>query len=90
MSVFAVDRMLHRLHDRAVWARFQEQPDAVLADAELTPEEARALASGDLAALYRLGANGYLLLGFAHQAGSGDFREAIRALGDAPAARTGG
>ncbi|HLH24251.1 MAG TPA: hypothetical protein VK066_17150 [Chloroflexota bacterium] len=89
MSVFAVDKFLHQMRDYARLARFRDDPRAVLADYDLTPAEAAALEAGDLAALHRLGANGYLLLGFGHQMGGGDFRAVIASLGEAPAAARG-
>ena len=89
MSVFEVDKFLHQMRDRAQLARFRESPRAVLAAYELAPEEAAALETGDLAALHRLGANGYLLLGFGHQMGGGDFRAVIAAMGEAPATARG-
>jgi hypothetical protein len=89
MSSFAVDKFLHQMRDRAQWAHFREQPRAALAGYDLSAEEAAALESGDLAALHRLGANGYLLLGFGHQMGGGDFRAIIASLGEASAAARG-
>lgn len=87
MSTFGLDKALYHLRQPEHAARFQQDPQAFLAVYDLTPEEARALAAADLVALDRLGANGYLLLGFAHRAGLRDYRQLIALLagGTAPA-----
>jgi hypothetical protein len=90
MSLYYVDKFMFQVtDDEHRRARFHEDPAAVLAEYQLTPEEARALANRDLPALYRLGANGYLLLRFAHEKG-GDFRQVVAAMREqAPAAAHG-
>ncbi len=89
MSVFGVDKFLHQMRDGQQWARFRANPQAVLGEYELTPEEAAALEAGDLAALHRLGANGYLLLGFGHRTGGSDYRAVIASLSTSPAVARG-
>jgi hypothetical protein len=87
MSTFGLDKALYHLRQSEHAARFQQDLQAFLAAYDLTPEEARALAAADLVALDRLGANGYLLLGFAHRAGLRDYRQltALLAGGTPPA-----
>ncbi len=88
MSRFAVDKVLHQLRDPDYRARFQQDPRAMLASYDLTPQEASALAEGDIPALHRLGANGYLLLAFGHQAGVTSFRALAEAMAE-PSTRDG-
>lgn len=90
MSTFGLDQALYHLRQPEHAARFRQDPQAFLAAYDLTPEEARALAAADLVALDRLGANGYLLLSFAHRAGLRDFRQLTALLAGATSAPTGG
>jgi hypothetical protein len=59
MSEYHLNRVLYDC------AREHKMPDAIgaddVADYDLTPEERAALAAGDLDALFRLGANPYLI-----------------------------
>jgi hypothetical protein len=85
MSTFGVDKVLSLLRNSEQAARFEQDPAAFLAGHELTPEEARALAARDLRALDRLGANGYLLLAFAHHAGVHRYQQLCAVLAEEPA-----
>jgi hypothetical protein len=67
MSVFAIDKLLHQIPNRAAWQEFLDQPDDRLRAGgfELTDVERHALLGGDVRTLYELGVNGYLLLRYA-------------------------
>ncbi len=69
MSAFQLDKLLYQLRDPRLRARLAQDAGSVLREYELTADEARAIADGDLPALHRLGANGYLLLAFSHARG---------------------
>jgi hypothetical protein len=85
MSTFELDKVLYHLRHPEPMARFQQDPAGFLAAYDLTPEEARALAEADVVALDRLGANGYLLLAFAHRIGLHDYRQLTALLAGAAA-----
>ena len=62
MSVLAVNRLCRDvLRDRAFRERMKADPAAAIADRGLTPEEREALLAGDVAKLYRLGVNAFLM-----------------------------
>jgi hypothetical protein len=59
---YAINEVCYRCaHDKPFRAAMQADPEAALADVELTPEERRAILAGDVGALYLWGANTYLL-----------------------------
>ena len=62
MSVYAVNYLCREvLRDHAFRAAMKQDPAAAIAKYELTDEERRALLAGDVAALYRLGVNAFLM-----------------------------
>ena len=62
MSIYAVNYLCREvLRDHAFRASMKQDPAAALAKYELTEEERRALLAGDVAALYRLGVNAFLM-----------------------------
>jgi hypothetical protein len=62
MSVFAVNHLCREvLRDHAFRAAMKAAPAAAIAKYDLTEEERAALLAGDVAKLYRLGANAFLM-----------------------------
>jgi hypothetical protein len=62
MSVFAVNYLCRELlRDRSFRAAMKADPAAALSKYELTKEERDALLAGDVAALYRMGVNSFLM-----------------------------
>jgi len=62
MSVLALDRLFREvLRDRAFRERMQSDPAAATAHLDLTDEERQALLAGDVAKLYGMGANAFLM-----------------------------
>jgi len=88
MSLYAAQKLLYHLNrEPALQARFREEPEAVLAEYELSDEEREAFIAGDVGKLYVLGANGQLLMHFAALLGMpwadyiGAMREGVRRHG---------
>ena len=70
MSLYCVQKLFYHLNvDQHVSTRFLEDPEAVLAEYRLTPEEIRAVTDVDLAALYRMGVHPLLLRPYANLKG---------------------
>lgn len=66
MSLYQVQKMLYQLNrDDGVKARYHKDRDGLLDEYDLTEEERRALAEGDIGLLYVLGVNGQILMHFA-------------------------
>jgi hypothetical protein len=66
MSLYQMQKFLFEINrDRDVQARFRGSRDAVLDGFDLSAEERRAVASGDIGLMYVLGANGQLLMHYA-------------------------
>ena len=62
MSIFAVNYLCREvLRDHAFRAAMKADPATALAPLDLTDEERRLLIAGDVGALYRMGANGFLM-----------------------------
>jgi hypothetical protein len=62
MSIFAVNHLCRELlRDHSFRAAMKADPAQALAPLELTDKERRLLLAGDVGALYRLGANAFLL-----------------------------
>lgn len=62
MSVYEVNRLCREvLRDHAFRAAMKTDPARALADLDLTQEERAAILSGDVAALYRMGVNSFLM-----------------------------
>ncbi len=62
MSIYEVNKLCRRaLHEEPFRAALQRDPAAALAPLRLTEEERSALLAGDVAKLYELGANAFLL-----------------------------
>ena len=62
MSILAINRLCRDvLHNRAFRDRIKADPAAAIADRDLTPDERQALLAGDVAKLYRMGVNAFLL-----------------------------
>lgn len=62
MSIFAVNHLCREvLRDHAFRAAMKADPAKALAPLDLSDEERRLLVAGDVGALYRLGANGFLM-----------------------------
>ena len=66
MSLYGVQKFLFHLNrDARVQQRFKAEPNQVLDEFPLGPEEREAIAAGDIGLLYVLGANGQLLMHYA-------------------------
>jgi len=66
VSLYQVQKFLYHLNrDDKQKASFSERPDELLAEYELTQEEASALSEGNIGLLYVLGVNGQILMHFA-------------------------
>ena len=62
MSLYGVHKLCRQaLHDKAFRDSLTRDPQAAMAPLDLTDTERSALLAGDVAALYEMGANGYLL-----------------------------
>lgn len=62
MTLLAVNRVCHALmHDKDFRARMQADPRAALQAYPLSDAERAAILAGDVATLYRLGANAFLM-----------------------------
>jgi hypothetical protein len=62
MSIFAVNYLCREvLRDHGFRAAMKADPAKALALLDLTDEEQRALVAGDVGALFRMGANGFLM-----------------------------
>lgn len=62
MSVYTVNHLCRELlRDHAFRAAMKADPAAALAKLDLTDEERRALLAGDVAMLYRMGVNTFLM-----------------------------
>jgi hypothetical protein len=62
MSVYAVNYLCREvLRDHTFRAAMKADPAAAIASYDLTDEEREALLAGDVAKLYRLGANAFLM-----------------------------
>jgi hypothetical protein len=62
MSIYAVNHLCREvLRDHAFRAGMKADPGKALAPLDLTDEERNALIAGDVGALYRMGANGFLM-----------------------------
>ena len=62
MSIFAVNHLCREvLRDHAFRAAMKADPAKALAPLDLSDEERRLLVAGDVGALFRLGANGFLM-----------------------------
>ena len=80
MSLHAVERLLYELNrDPGKVQQFQDDPEALLADRNLTDEERAWLTGGDVLALYRHGVHPLLLAPASRFFGldQKDFREAL-------------
>jgi hypothetical protein len=66
MSLYQLQKVLYDLNrDPGVQRSYRADPEALLAQYELSSDERAALASGDVGLIYVLGANGQLLMHFA-------------------------
>jgi Aromatic-ring-opening dioxygenase LigAB, LigA subunit len=62
VSTYAVNYLCREvLRDHAFRAAMKADPAAAIANYDLTPEERAALLAGDVATLYRLGVNAFLM-----------------------------
>ena len=62
MSIFAVNHLCREvLRDHAFRAAMKADPAKALAPLDLTEEEGRLLIAGDVGALFKLGANAFLM-----------------------------
>ncbi|MFL4969047.1 MAG: hypothetical protein ACJ8EU_09995 [Xanthobacteraceae bacterium] len=62
MSTYAVNHLCREvLRDHAFRAAMKADPAAAVAKYDLTPQERAALIAGDVATLYRLGVNAFLM-----------------------------
>ena len=62
MTIFAVNKVCRDLmHDRDFRAHMKSDPKLALADLDLSDAERAALLAGDVAALYRMGVNSFLM-----------------------------
>ena len=66
MSLYAVQKLIYQLNrDPQTRRQFEQDLDALLAQYELTDEEATALRGPDIGLLYVMGVNGQLLMHYA-------------------------
>jgi hypothetical protein len=66
MSLYYLQKFLYQLNrDESAQERYREDLESLLADYELTDEEANALREGDIGLLYVLGVNGQILMHYA-------------------------
>ena len=62
MSLYGIHKALYLVqNDLAFRERMRTDPAGALADLPLTDDESRALATGDVAALYRMGTHTFLM-----------------------------
>ena len=62
MSTYAVNYICRELlRDHAFRAAMKSDPASAIANHDLTPEEREALLAGDVAKLYRMGVNAFLM-----------------------------
>ncbi len=62
MTIFAVNHLCREvLRDHSFRAAMKADPERALASLDLTDAERRALLAGDVGALFRMGANGFLM-----------------------------
>jgi len=81
MSLYVLQKLIRDINrNPAIRERFTAEPDALLADYDLTPQESAALAARDYRGLYALGVHGLLLRPFSiiHQVSEPDYLFAIR------------
>jgi hypothetical protein len=70
MSLYYLQKLLFQLNrDPVTRRRFESEPDELLTEYELTPEETGALREPDVGLLYVLGVNGQLLMHYAPMRG---------------------
>ncbi|MFZ0501627.1 MAG: hypothetical protein WAU49_08405 [Steroidobacteraceae bacterium] len=66
MSLYYTQKLLFQLNrDPATVRRFEQDPEGLLAEYDLTEEERSALREPDIGLLYVLGVNGQILMHFA-------------------------
>ena len=66
MSLYHLQKFLYVLNrDEAAQEQYKNDVETLLADYDLTDEEANALRDGDIGLLYVLGVNGQILMHFA-------------------------
>ena len=66
MSLYYLQKLIYTLNrEPATRAKFKADPDAVMADYDLTAEERKALTDPDIGLLYVFGVNGQLLMHYA-------------------------
>ena len=66
MSLYQLQKFLYVLNrDERAQGNYREDLDALLAEYDLTDEEAQALRDGDIGLLYVLGVNGQILMHYA-------------------------
>ncbi|MGE0484445.1 MAG: aromatic ring-opening dioxygenase subunit LigA [Gammaproteobacteria bacterium] len=66
MSLYQLQKFLYTLNrDERAQARYRDDVDDLIAEYNLTDEEAQALRAGDIGLLYVLGVNGQILMHFA-------------------------
>ena len=81
MSLYYVQKLLYQLNrDPRVRERFEDDPESVLEEYELTDEELEAVRQPDIGLLYVLGVNGQLLMHYAamHRYAWADYLQAMR------------
>ena len=81
MSLYYVQKLLYHLNrDTLVRERFEDDPESVLEEYELTDEELEAIRKPDIGLLYVLGVNGQLLMHYAamHRYAWADYIQAMR------------
>ncbi len=62
MSIFAVNKLCRDLmHDKDFRARMKDDPKRTIAELDLSESERDALLAGDVATLYRMGVNSFLM-----------------------------
>ena len=81
MSLYYVQKLLYQLNrDPRVRGRFDDDPESVLEEYELTDEEVDAIRKPDIGLLYVLGVNGQILMHYAamHRYAWAEYLQAMR------------
>jgi hypothetical protein len=74
MSVFEIEKLLHRISTAPEWQVFVTDAQSRLTALDLTDRERAALLDGDVRTLYEMGVNEYLLLRYSGWIGLGGRR----------------
>ena len=83
MSLYQVQKLLFNLHNNLeLRERYHSSPNEIVRDYKLDQPELQALGDQNIASLYTMGVNPWLLFQFAHMIGvqTGDYLKQIRGV----------